>query len=102
MKRAGEDADVLLLLTELVTNAREHGEPGPIAIEIRRRQEQVELVVSNQSPPPPPAVPAASHMVPVTQNRGRGLQIANAIADELTIEQAVGVLRITAIISVGS
>jgi anti-sigma regulatory factor (Ser/Thr protein kinase) len=69
-------ADVLLLVSELVSNAVRHGE-GPIdlAVGVSTSRVRVEVTDQGDGQPLPPRLP------PVTSQSGRGLLIVEAIAD---------------------
>jgi len=68
-------ADVLLVVSELVSNAVRHG-VGPVELELDVGPGQVHIEVGDQGPsrPPPARKPAA------TSQNGRGLLIVDAIA----------------------
>lgn len=94
----GPFLDVELVLTELVTNARDHGGAGPITAEIQRHDKSVTVVVTNLVPLHAAPMPAAAESVDVIGVRGRGLQIAKAVTDQLLIEQIGHTLRISAVV----
>jgi anti-sigma regulatory factor (Ser/Thr protein kinase) len=68
-------ADILLVVSELVSNAVRHG-VGPVELQLTVGPELVHIEVSDQGPsrPPPARWPAA------TSQNGRGLLIVDAIA----------------------
>ncbi|GAB2817239.1 ATP-binding protein [Lentzea nigeriaca] len=71
-----ELCDVLLVATELVTNAYDHGQP-PCQIRLRRQYEScsVRIEVDDSSP----ALPVLGHSR-ISQTRGRGLTIVNGVS----------------------
>lgn len=74
---------VVLAVSELVTNATRHGRP-PVWIGLERQREQVRLDVHDASPAELPDV--SGHAAPDVES-GRGLEIVQALADDLTVEQ---------------
>lgn len=82
-KTLGErDAGSELVLTELVTNAIEHGAGGPVDVTVSTQTpEQVEIIVENATSEPPQLPPPTDTPPPTTNTRGRGLFIVRSIAD---------------------
>ena len=74
---AGTLADLLTLVTELVNNASEHGGGGPITISLAWSADEIVGKVQNPGARPPAASPITRD-----PNRGLGLHIVEAIADE--------------------
>jgi len=93
---AKTSTDLELVLTELVGNAKQHGEDGPITIEVQTGIDTAVVTVTNTSVPPPPLPPLDANPLETSSPRGRGLQIATAIADELKIHQDGPNLTVTA------
>ncbi|MGA5499344.1 ATP-binding protein [Streptomyces cinereoruber] len=79
-----------LVVSELVTNAHLHTS-GPVRMELRITTESVAIVVQDSDPTVP--APRAADPARVGQH---GLEIVQAVAEELLIEQEAGGKRITA------
>ncbi len=76
--------DVVVLVTsELVTNALRYGRP-PVSIALQRQAGQVRLDVRDGDPAEPPAAPS---VVAAHAESGRGIAIVHALADEVAVEQ---------------
>lgn len=77
---------VVLVTSELVTNAIRYGRP-PLSVQLRRSPRQVQLDVHDGNPVELPVVlgEAAAEV-----ESGRGLGIVLALADEVTVEQVTG------------
>ena len=81
--------DLLLAVTEVVTNSIEHGyngQPGPITIEIDADGDTVLLSVSDQAPPFDPRLGPLPDLSVPPQLRppgGLGLYLIRSITDEL-------------------
>ena len=69
--------DVVLVATELATNALQHGLP-PTTVRLLRNHTQLVLDVADHDPGTIPQATAAS----LTRDRGRGLAITHAIAHQ--------------------
>ncbi len=91
-------ADIVLVASELVSNAIEHGSGGDITIRVERDDDTVELVVASMSPSLPMlrTEPAAADAL-----RGRGLQIVATLSDAVAIEAAEGVVSVICHFAVG-
>lgn len=87
--------DVEILVTELLSNARDHGSGGAIGVSLIRAENSATVVVSNTSLSPPPSLPSELLEDDADRVRGRGLRIASAVADSLDIEQRENQLIIT-------
>lgn len=87
--------DVELVVTELLSNARDHGERGAISVSITRREHTATVVVSNSTRAEPPSIPTEAPPVDPDQVRGRGLAIASAVTEHLAVEQQGDTLIIT-------
>ena len=74
--------DVALVVSELVTNALEHGSGGEVEIVIRRFPDHLEVSVSSPSNALPVPRP---HPAPVHEACGRGLPIVAALSDSVVI-----------------
>ncbi|GHD54171.1 ATP-binding protein [Streptomyces galbus] len=79
-----------LVVSELVTNARKYA-PGPVLMELRVRLRAVDIVVWDSEP----AVPAARAADPGRVGQ-HGLEIVQAVTEDLFIEQEPAGKRITA------
>ncbi|MDQ0584886.1 ATP-binding protein [Streptomyces rishiriensis] len=79
-----------LVVSELVTNARKYA-PGPVLMELRLSAHAVEVVVWDSDP----TVPVARTGDPDRVGQ-HGLEIVNAVAEHLFIEQEPAGKRITA------
>jgi len=78
--------DVQLIASELVTNAMQHGAPGPIGIEVRVRSElDVTLTVANTGPVG--ALPPVSAWEPPAglSVGGRGLGIVRRLSSDIEV-----------------
>ncbi len=72
--------DVLVVVSELVTNAVRHGRP-PVRLVLRRLPGSLQVAVADADPElPDPARPAAAVASAVAEG-GRGLAIVEALAD---------------------
>lgn len=74
--RSEEGADVLLLTTELVTNAYRHGAGGPISLCARRGRNGVRVEVTNDG------TEGAPRPVEGGPDGGWGLQLVETISDD--------------------
>jgi anti-sigma regulatory factor (Ser/Thr protein kinase) len=68
--------DALILTTELVTNAVQHGQPD-ISLQVQIGALEITVIVTDAGPALPPVAPT---MPPSANSRGRGLAIVDAIA----------------------
>lgn len=87
--------DVILLLSELATNAIEAARPGsPVTVEVTREPAAVTVAVENFGPPfllpLHPELPGSGEM------RGRGLAIAAALSTSIHSEHHGGRTRVMA------
>ena len=96
--KAGAWPDLELVLTELVSNARQHGEFGVVTVGLERRRNRIAVMVTNRNHSPPPELQRLDGPFHSTAIGGRGLRIAAAIADDLRIEQVADLLKVTAIL----
>ncbi|MER5736875.1 ATP-binding protein [Streptomyces sp. NPDC002262] len=80
----------VLVVSELVTNACKYA-PGPVLMELRIRDDSVDIVVRDGNP----AVPAARAADPRRIGQ-HGLEIVEAVSEELLIEQEPLGKRVTA------
>lgn len=89
--------DLELLVTELVSNARDHGQQGAIQVSIARSERTATVAVSNSTPTLPTTPIVLAPEIPIDQDqiRGRGLHIASAITEHLSIEQNGDTLVVT-------
>lgn len=82
--------DIVLVVSELVTNAVEYGS-GEIEVRFARERSAIEVVVSSESGdlPNPTELPA------VDEFRGRGLHIVSSLSDNVAIGADHDVVTIT-------
>ena len=74
---------VVLVASELVTNAVRYGRP-PVTMELQCEVDQVRLDIHDGNPTEPPG---AHGEAPADAESGRGLTIVQALADEVAVEQ---------------
>lgn len=80
-------ADVALVVSELITNALEHGDDGVVAVDYGSTGDGFVLTVAS----PSSGLPIERERpVPDTDTRGRGLRIVSAISDVVNVTQANG------------
>lgn len=75
------------VVAELVANAVEHGEP-PITVTLQRSGRRVRLTVADAGRGP--SEPASRRVPGALRERGRGLEVVRALADELRCEVGDG------------
>lgn len=86
--------DIVLVTSELVTNAIENGTGGDVDIAVAFSDGRIELTVASVStglPSPTDELP------PVDALRGRGLFIVAAISDDVAFERDGDVTRVTCV-----
>jgi anti-sigma regulatory factor (Ser/Thr protein kinase) len=93
---AALNADAQLIVSELVTNAVEHGNGDHVVLALRCDDDAVALTV--ESIGPSPNVREAMHwkVAPAGQSTGRGLGIVRSLADRIEVSRPNGRLVITA------
>lgn len=69
--------DVVLAISELVTNAIQHAEGNPVGLRMQRGAHELRIEVTDGS-----ATPARRRHAGQADESGRGLQLVNAIAKE--------------------
>ena len=85
-----------LVMTELLTNAREASEAqDTITLSIRRQGPQVEISVTN----PGAGFTPETTMPAVDSGRGRGLAIVGSVAESTEVESSAGLTTVTAIVA---
>jgi len=89
--------DVVLVTSELVTNALEHGTGEPASVNVSGTDEHVAVSVASSSIGPLDTDPAAA---PVESTRGRGLVIVAALSDAIAVSDETGTVRITCLFTV--
>jgi anti-sigma regulatory factor (Ser/Thr protein kinase) len=92
----GLDADpdtVLLLTSELVTNAVEHGEGEEIAVRVRRHGDQVRVEVADRCPLMP-----RQRQAGVLDEHGRGIALVAALAHDWGAHIVHSTRRITKVV----
>ena len=78
--------DVQLIASELVTNAMQHGAPGPVGIEVRVRPElDVTLMVENVGPVGALPPMSAWHVPDGLSVGGRGLGIVRSLSADVEV-----------------
>lgn len=85
--------DVVLVVSELVSNAVIHGEPGPVRVEVGVDREVVhEVVVAVTSRGPPDALPPvdAWRLPHPRAVSGRGLAIVRRLTDDVDVRESGG------------
>jgi anti-sigma regulatory factor (Ser/Thr protein kinase) len=86
--------DVALVVSELVTNALEHGDGPPVDLEIVSDAiGELAICVDSRSTARPVSPPATT---PAPQPRGRGLRIVATLADHVDVSGSDDRVRITA------
>ena len=92
----GVVADIEIIASELLTNAVEHGPPGPLSIAVVRHDSTVSLTVDSPRPDPHLPAPETWAMADVNEITGRGLAIVRRLADDVSVDQTATSLSITA------
>lgn len=90
--------DIVLVASELVTNAVEHGTGGDVEVSVDISNSYVTLSVAASSdglPRPAHGVPSADAL------RGRGLFIVGALCEDVTFERSGDSNRITCAFPIG-
>lgn len=85
--------DIVLAVSELVTNAIEHGSREPFEVRFVRRDDVAELIVSSavvEKSASPADAPTTGERIP---RSGRGLRIVEAISDSFNVESENGRFR---------
>lgn len=77
-------ADVLLAVSELVSNALEHGDGAPISLIVESSERLIVAAVTSTGPEI--SAPVTWESPEAESPRGRGLTIVRAIADQVTVE----------------
>lgn len=87
---AGFVDDLLLVVSELVTNAMEASASTgrPVEVTVWHEGPQLLLCVGDEGPGPPDGDPSVDG--PYNRERGRGLLIVAAVMDDVTIEREEG------------
>lgn len=94
--------DVELLITELVTNAIEHGDPGTVAVAIERDEDEVIVAVTSPSSSKKPEIEIPSAPADPGTLGGRGLLIAQALSTKFYIDYRRDVVEVTAHIPIAT
>lgn len=81
---------VVLVVSELVTNAVRYGRP-PLSMELRRQPREVRLAVHDGNPAEPDTADGAAAAL---AESGRGMGIVDVLADTVAVEQVTGVGKI--------
>lgn len=80
--------DAALAVSELVTNAVEHGVAGPIVVGVGRDDDGVVVQVTSVGPSPDVDAPVHWSAAPPHAGRGRGLGIVAGIASAVELDRA--------------
>ena len=89
-------ADAELIVSELFTNAVEHGVGGSVVVELHRNATDFAIVVESVGPSPNVGEVSEWHVTSVDQLSGRGLGIVRSVADHVEIVRQDGRLVISA------
>lgn len=92
----GVVADLEIIASELLTNAVEHGPPGPLSIAIDHHDSTVSLTVDSPRPDTDLLAAETWSMAGVEEITGRGLAIVRRLADDVSVDQTATSLSITA------
>ena len=83
--------DIALALSEACGNVIQHAGPGDeyeVQIRARNRRCAIEVVNTSSQGSAPDGLSPASEPVPVTAEQGRGLQIIDAVADNVELKSS--------------
>ncbi|MEJ7800841.1 MAG: ATP-binding protein [Ilumatobacter sp.] len=89
-------ADFEIIVSELLTNAVEHGPLGPLGIQLERGKSGVSLKVDSPNPGADLADADTWSVADVDQITGRGLGIVRRLADDVSVARTTNTLSITA------
>lgn len=89
-------ADFEIIVSELLTNAVEHGPLGPLGIQLERWKSGVSLKVDSPNPGTDLAGADTWSVADVDQITGRGLGIVRRLADDVSVARSTNSLSITA------
>ncbi|MEO6653380.1 MAG: ATP-binding protein [Ilumatobacteraceae bacterium] len=89
-------ADFEIIVSELLTNAVEHGPHGTLGVQLERNPSAVSLTVDSPSPGTELADAATWSVADVDQVTGRGLGIVRRLADDVSVARNGDSLSITA------
>jgi anti-sigma regulatory factor (Ser/Thr protein kinase) len=89
-------ADLQLIVSELFTNAVEHGVDGTVRVVIHDRPDFVGVTVQSRGPAPGVGETSQWHVAEPAAISGRGLGIVRELADELVVERDGDQLLVTA------
>jgi len=86
---AGPDVvdDLQLIVSELFTNALEHGTAGTVRVEVRSDHDSAGVTVHSHGPTPEVGAANGWHVADPSAPRGRGLGIVRRLADDLIVER---------------
>lgn len=88
-------SDLEIIVSELLTNAVEHGPPGPLGIELEQQASVVTLTVDSPNPGTDLADADTWSVADVDQITGRGLGIVRRLADDVSVARTSNSLSIT-------
>ena len=93
-------SDAQLIVSELVTNAVEHGLGGPVIVALDLRDNDVTITVESVGPAPGVGSVDEWEIADPSDITGRGLGIVRAVADFVDVMRSPGRLVITAHLSI--
>lgn len=96
----GVASDAQLIASELVTNAIEHGDGGPVTVAVHRSADAVAVTVESVGPAPGVGEVDDWRMADADEITGRGLGIVRAVAHGVSVERSPGRLVITASLTI--
>lgn len=105
VRRSVEDAepavvdDLQLIVSELFTNAIEHGAADAVEIVVAERDDQVSVTVDSRGPTPNVGPATDWTVADPTALNGRGLGIVRQLASELVVERDGEAFVVTATVS---
>lgn len=88
--------DLQLIVSELVTNAIDHGPAGSVIVEIHRDDHVVGATVTSPAPPTELRSPDTWTIPDAEATSGRGLAIVRQVADEVEVRRDDELLTIVA------
>lgn len=87
--------DAMLAISELVTNAVEHGSGEPVTVELATTQEAVVMRVTSPGPSPDLGEPDSWRPSDGRHSTGRGLAIVASVADGVEVDRGASSLVTT-------
>lgn len=94
--------DVLFVVSELITNAVEHGSDGPVTVATTRVDDDtIRLEVVNDAPAGAVPAPDRWKLPEPLATRGRGLGIVAALTSAADVVHADGLVHVTVEVKIG-